>query len=109
MKYIFDVDERNNKFSIRIEIQKGNAFNANASSIVECSEEKPNWDKDLELMLQELIDNMRLTVNERTEARRNANILIEYLKYSNPVAPEQRHQMIVENGDPAVLVKENNQ
>ena len=41
MKYIFDVDERNNKFSIRVEIQKGNAFNANASSdkkkIVSCN------------------------------------------------------------------------
>ena len=109
MKYIFDVDERNNKFSIRVEIQKGNAFNASASSIVECSEEKPNWDKDLELMLQELIDNMRLTVQERTDARRNSNILIEYLKYSNPVAPDRRHEMIVENGDPAVLIQENNQ
>jgi len=105
MKYIFDVDERNNKFSIRVEIQKGNAFNANASSIVECSEEQPNWGKDLELMLQELIDNMRLTVNERTEARRNANILIEYLKYSNPVAPDKRHQMIVEE-NPEILIQE---
>lgn len=103
MKYIFDVDERNNKFSIRVEIQNGNAFNANASSIIECSEEKPYWDKDLELMFQDLINNMRLTVNERTEARRNANILIEYLKYSNPVAPEQRHQMIVEE-NPEILI-----
>ena len=107
MKYIFDVDERNNKFSIRVEIQKGNAFNANASSIVECSEEKPNWDKDLELMLQELIDNMRLTVQERNAAYKNSNILIEYLKYSNPT-PTNEPQMIVENGDPAVLVKEDN-
>ena len=107
MKYIFDVDERNNKFSIRVEVQKGNAFNANASSIVECSEEQPNWGKDLELMLQELIDNMRLTVQERTEARRNANILIEYLKYSNPVVPEQNDQMIVDDGNPVVLVKDN--
>lgn len=105
MKYIFDVDERNNKFSIRVEIQKGNAFNANASSIIECSEEQPNWGKDLELMLQELIDNMRLTVQERTEARRNANILIEYLKYSNPVAPDKRHQMIVEE-NPEILIQE---
>jgi len=107
MKYIFDVDERNNKFSIRVEIQKGNAFNANASSIIECSEEKPNWDIDLEILLKNIIDNMRLTVQERTEARRNANILIEYLKYSNPVVPEQK--MIVENKDSAVLIKDNEQ
>ena len=105
MKYIFDVDERNNKFSIRVEIQKGNTFNANASSIAEFSEEKTNWDKDLELILQELIDNMRLTVNERIEARCNANILIEYLKYSNPVVPEQRHQMIDEE-KPGILIQE---
>jgi hypothetical protein len=110
MKYIFDVDERNNKFSIRVEIQKGNAFNANASSIVECSEEQPNWGKDLELMLQELIDNMRLTVQERTEVYKNSNILVEYLKYSNPIEQipqaDNEPQMIVENGDPAVLVQE---
>lgn len=99
MKYIFDVDERNNKFSIKVEIFNGNAFNANASSIIECSEEKPDWGKDLELLISELIDNMRLTVKERTEARRNANILIEYLKYSNPVASGQRHQMIVEENE----------
>lgn len=105
MKYIFDVDERNNKFSIRVEILKGNGFNANASSIIECSEEKPNWGKDLELMFQELIDNMRLTVQERIEARHNANILIEYLKYSNPVASEQKHQMIVEE-NPGILIQE---
>jgi len=98
MKYIFDVDERNNKFSIKVEILKGNAFNANSSTIIECSEEKPNWGKDLELLISELIDNMRLTVQERTEARRNANILIEYLKYSNHNY-DKTQQMIVEENE----------
>ena len=79
MKYIFDVDERNNKFQIRLELQKGNAFNASAYQIIECSEESPNWPISLEILLVDIIDNMRLTVQERNEAYRNSNILVQYL------------------------------
>ena len=53
---------------------------------------------------------MRLTVKERTEVYKNSNILVEYLKYSNPIEQipqvDNESQMIVENGDPAVLAQE---
>jgi hypothetical protein len=108
MKYIFDVDERNNKFQIRLELQKGNAFNASAYQIIECSEESPNWPISLEILLVDIIDNMRLTVQERNEAYRNSNILVQYLKYSNPTPVEDtRHQMmIVENEESNIMHSE---
>ena len=107
MKYIFDVEKRNGKLEIKLEISKTAGYGASSYNIIERTEENPNWSTDLETLITNVIDSMRLTVHERMEARRNANILIEYLKYSNSATPEQRHQMIVENGDPAVLVQEN--
>ena len=64
----------------------------------------------MEKLLVDIIDNMRLTVKERTEVYKNSNILVEYLKYSNPIEQipqvDNESQMIVENGDPAVLAQE---
>lgn len=110
MKYTFDVDERNNKFEIRLEVTKTGGYNSSAAKVVECSEFNPNWTVSLEKLLVDIIDNMRLTVQERTEVYKNSNILIEYLKYSNPIEQipqvDNEPQMIVENGDPAVVVQE---
>lgn len=110
MKYTFDVDERNNKFEIRLEITKTGGYSSSAAKTIECSEANPNWNVSLEKLLVDIIDNMRLTVQERTEVYKNSNILVEYLKYSNPMEQtpqvDNEPQMIVENGDPAVMVRE---
>ena len=109
MKYTFDVDEKNNKFEIRLEITKTGGYNSTAAKTIECSEFNPNWTVSLEKLLVDIIDNMRL-VKERTEVYKNSNILVEYLKYSNPIEQipqvDNESQMIVENGDPAVLAQE---
>lgn len=110
MKYTFDVDERNNKFEIRLEITKTGGYSSSAAKTIECSETNPNWNIPLEKLLVDIIDNMRLTVQERTEVYKNSNILVEYLKYNNPIEQipqvDNEPQMIVENGDPAVMVQE---
>ena len=111
MKYTFDVDERNNKFEIRLEITKTGGYTSTAAKTIECSEYNPNWTASLEKLLADIIDNMRLTVQERTEVYKNSNILVQYLKYSQPVEQipqEVEPQMIVENGDPAVMIPEEN-
>ena len=110
MKYTFDVDEKNNKFEIRLEITKTGGYNSTAAKTIECSEFNPNWTVSLEKLLVDIIDNMRLTVKERTEVYKNSNILVEYLKYSNPIEQipqvDNEPHMIAENGDPDVLVQE---
>ena len=109
MKYLFDIDERNGKFEIKLEITKTGGYSSSAAKTIECSEQYPNWPVSLEKLLVDIIDNMRLTVQERSEVYKNSNILVQYLKYSQPVEQipqENEPQMIVENGDPAVLVQE---
>ena len=64
MKYTFDVDEKNNKFEIRLEITKTGGYNSTAAKTIECSEFNPNWTVSLEKLLVDIIDNMRLTVKE---------------------------------------------
>lgn len=105
MKYTFDVDERNNKFEIRLEITKTGGYSSSAIKTIECSEENPNWSASLEQLLVDIIDNMRLTVQERNEVYKNSNILVQYLKYSNSTKIDEP-KMIVENGDPAVMNQE---
>ena len=107
MKYIFDVEKRNGKLKIKLEISKTGGYGASSYNIIECTEENSNWTTDLETLVTNVIDSMRLTVHERMEARDNSNILIDYLKNNISNTPETLNQMIVENGDPAVLVKEN--
>lgn len=109
MKYIFDVEKRNGKLEIKLEISKTAGYGASSYDIIERTEENPNWSADLETLITNVIDSMRLTVHERMEARDNSNILIDYLKNNIHNTPETLNQMIVENGDPAVLVKKNNQ
>lgn len=108
MKYIFDVEKRNGKLEIKLEISKTVGYGASSYNIIEHTEENPTWTTDLETLVTNVIDSMRLTVHERMEARDNANILIDYLK-NNISNSNNAPKMIVENGDPAVLVKENNQ
>ena len=110
MKYTFNINKKNNKFEIRLEITKTGGYNSTAAKTIECSEFNPNWTVSLEKLLVDIIDNMRLTVKERTEVYKNSNILVEYLKYSNPIEQipqvDNEPQMIVENGDPDVLIQE---
>ena len=81
MKYTFDVDEKNNKFEIRLEITKTGGYNSTAAKTIECSEVNPNWTVSLEKLLVDIIDNMRLTVQERTEVYKNSNILTLFPLY----------------------------
>ena len=111
MKYIFDVEKRNNKYEIKLEISKTGGYGANSYDIIERSEDNPNWTSDLETLVTNIIDSMRLTVHERMEARDNATILIDYLKNNIENLNNNSYKtpkMIVENGDPAVLTMKNN-
>ena len=103
MKYIFDVDERNGKREIRLEITKNSGFGSSAYNIIECSNDNSNWSMNLESLLTSVIDNMRLTVNERSEVRDNSHILIDYLK--NNINSNDTKQMIVEE-NPGILIQE---
>lgn len=106
MKYIFDVDERNGKREIRLEITKNSGFGSNAYNIIECSDDNQNWTMNLESLFTSVINNMRLTVNERSEVRDNSQILIDYLKKN--INSNDTHQMIVEEnpGIPGILIQE---
>ena len=103
MKYIFDVDEKNNKLEIKLEISMGTGPNTNAYQIIECTKDSPNWNRALESLITDIIDNMRLTVKERQEAYENSNILIGYLAYNPHPQAISDQVMIMENGDPAVM------
>lgn len=103
MQYRFDVNERNNKYEIKLEIFKDVGFGTSSYDIIECPKNNhPIWPVYVEKLMARIIDNMRLTVNERMEVRNNSKILIDFLK-NNFESADNKQEMIVENGDPAVV------
>ena len=86
MRYLFDVTCQSNRNIIKLEvIDKPGALPLNnISRTVVFDEGHDNEEPDLSQLLDEIIDNMRLTVKEREEAKYESKVLKDYLQnYSN--------------------------
>lgn len=86
MKYLFDVTCQPNRNIIKLEVidkQGGMPIN-NISRTVVFEAGVDNEEPDLCQLLNEIIDNMRLTVKEREEAKYESKVLKDYIQnYSN--------------------------
>ena len=86
MKYLFDVTCQPNRNIIKLEVidkQGGMPINNIARTVV-FEAGMDNEEPDLGQLLNEIIDNMRLTVKEREEAKYESKVLKDYLQnYSN--------------------------
>lgn len=86
MRYLFDVTCQSNRNIIKLEvIDKPGAIPLNnICRTVVFDEGQDNEEPDLSQLLNEIIDNMRLTVKEREEAKYESKVLKDYLQnYSN--------------------------
>ena len=87
MRYLFDVTCQSNRNIIKLEvIDKPGAMPLNNISRTVVFDEGQNNNKEpnLSQLLNEIIDNMRLTVKEREEAKYESKVLKDYLQnYSN--------------------------
>ena len=86
MKYLFDVTCQPNRNIIKLEVidkQGGMPIN-NISRTVVFEAGMDNEESDLGQLPNEIIDNMRLTVKEREEAKYESKVLKDYIQnYSN--------------------------
>ena len=86
MRYLFDVTCQSNRKIIKLEvIDKPGAIPLNnICRTVVFDEGQYTKEPDLSQLLNEIIDNMRLTVKEREEAKYESKVLKDYLQnYSN--------------------------
>ena len=86
MKYLFDVTCQPNRNIIKLEvIDKPGAMPLNnICRTVVFDKWQNNEEPDLSQLLNEIIDNMRLTVKEREEAKYESKVLKDYIQnYSN--------------------------
>ena len=90
MKYIFDLTFNKDHYDLKIELNMGNQYSSPVSFPL--NEDAESFEK----VAANLIDNMRLTVNERYEARSNTSVLVDYLKYYFNKAEENTEQIINE-------------
>ena len=94
MKYLFDVTCQPNRNIIKLEVidkQGGMPIN-NISRTVVFEAGMDNEEPDLGQLLNEIIDNMRLTVKEREEAKYESKVLNDYLQnYSNESNSNEDH------------------
>lgn len=82
MKYLFDVTCQPNRNIIKLEVidkQGGMPIN-NISRTVVFEAGMDNEEPDLGQLLNEIIDNMRLTVKEREEAKYESKVLKDYIQ-----------------------------
>ena len=79
MKYEFDLNFKNDHYELVMSLTHNNSFGKTQKTI-NIDGNSPTFEN----VLGEIIDNMRLTVNEREDVRNNAAIFADYLKYYNP-------------------------
>lgn len=105
MKYSFEVTCHENENTIKVEIGLGSPYNSVAKIITF----KPGFNNEipnLNELVSDLIDNIRLTVKEREEAIYNSKVFMNYVQQYNinqNKDSKEMIQMITENGDPSVL------
>ena len=86
MRYLFDVTCQSNRNIIKLEVidKPGTMPLNNIYRTVVFDEGQYTKEPDLSQLLNEIIDNMRLTVKEREEAKYESKVLKDYLQnYSN--------------------------
>lgn len=86
MKYEFDLNFKQDHYELLISLTHNNSF-GKVQKTINIDANSPAFEN----VLSEIIDNMRLTVNEREDVRNNAAVFTDYLKYyksSNNVSQE---------------------
>ena len=99
MRYLFDVTCQPNRNIIKLEIidKPGVMPVNNIYRTVVFEGGSDNKEPDLNQLLNEIIDNMRLTVKEREEAKYESKVLKDYLqKYSNEDHSDDTNKLILE-------------
>lgn len=105
MKYTFDVITLNNgEHSIKIDIVQNTGFPSNISKTITFTNEDDTYVPNLNDILDEMIDNMRLTVKERRDAIDDAKIFIHYLQ-NHLIEIIEDEKMITENENPSIIIK----
>ena len=102
MRYTFEITTHDDENVIKLDIAYGSMSNLVSRTLTfeaGTDDDNPN----LEDLINDMIDNMRLTVKEREDAYYNASVFKDYLKSIKNVKDVPKQQMIVENGDPSVL------
>ena len=79
MRYIFDTNNNEDGFSISVKIGENNYYGNNNDIVVNKSEFKT---MDLEKVLQTILNNVRLTVDERKNAENDLKEFVEYVRYT---------------------------
>ena len=102
MKYTFEVSCHDIENVIKVEVGFGSAANS-VSRTITFAAGNDDYVQDLDELLSDMVDNIRLTVKEREEALYNVNVFKEYVKKYSNKKEKTPQQMIVENGDPSVL------
>ena len=105
MKYEFEVSCHENENIIKVIVGFGSMANS-VTRTIRFEGGKDEAEPSLNELLLDMVDNIRLTVNERKEAMYNVKVFKDYVQQygvNTNKDPEKKVQMIVENGDPAVL------
>lgn len=102
MKYTFEVTCHDNENIITVEI----AFGSSANSVRRTLKFEGgmfNNELNLDELISDMVDNIRLTVKEREEAIYNAGVLKWYIQQYRVNANQVKQQIIVENEIPSEL------
>lgn len=78
LKFVFEVTTEEQENNIRLTVSYGTIGNV-VQKTVKDVEDGDGYEKLLDELCQDCIDNMRLTVKERNEAQHNLKIFKEYL------------------------------
>ena len=81
MKYTFDVYTTNDiEHTIKIDIVQNGGYNSTVTRTVTFAAGSDNYVPSLNETLEDMINNMRLTVKEREDAMYNASVFKDYLQ-----------------------------
>ena len=102
MKYTFEVTCHDNENIITVEIAFGSSSNSVRRTL---KFEGGMFSNELNLdeLISDMVDNIRLTVKEREEAIYNAGVLKWYIQQYKVNANQVKQQIIVENEIPSEL------
>lgn len=105
MKYIFEVNTSDMEQNIKVDISFNNSLGSVSRSVTFVAG-SDDYVKDLDELLTDVIDNMRLTVKEREEAIYNAGVLKWYLqeyktskKDDKDVKPQISPEMLITDSE----------
>jgi len=102
MRYTFEVTTRDDENVIKLDIAYGSMSNMVTRTLTFKAGDDDN-NPNLDDLLSDMVNNMRLTVKEREEAIYNAKVFKDYVQQYKINYNKVKQEMIVENGDPSVL------